>query len=174
MKAGLDGGAPAALVSLGAGHNFTQLVVSPTTAYWLNLASPYILSVPLAGGSVTTFYYDQNLYPIGIGIDSANVYYTEETGLGPVMACPLDGGTPTMLATNNGTQSVVSDGTNVYYTSPNGNAPTFDGAVLRVPVDGGAAVTLATGGAPQAIAVDGASAYFSRALDGTVVRVTPK
>jgi hypothetical protein len=62
--------------------------------------------------------------------------YTEESFGGPLGQLPLDGGVATTLSTNNGTEGVVSDGTFVYYTSANGNAPVYDGAVLRVPVAG--------------------------------------
>ena len=86
---------------------------------------------------------------------------------------PLDGGAPTVIASDNGTLGVVSDGTFVYYTSPNGGA-NVDGIVARVPLDGGASVTLATGGMPEAIAIDATSVYWTSSSMGTVVKRTPR
>jgi sugar lactone lactonase YvrE len=174
MRVSLEGGAPTPLSTFPG--NAYQLVVSPTRAYWSVYASDRIYSAPLTGGAPTLFFYDSNYYIDGIAIDGTTVYYTEESGLGPVGALPFDyhGGAPKLLATNNGTESVVSDGVYVYYTSANGDYPQYDGAVLRVPVTGGTPVTIATGGAPDSIAIDATSVYWASSSKGTISKATPR
>jgi hypothetical protein len=172
MKLPLDGGTPTSLSQFPG--NAYQLVISPTQAYWSEYASDRIYSAPLAGGAPTLFFYDSNYYIAGIAIDKTYVYYTEESGLGPVGAIPFDGGTPKLLATNNGTESAVSDGVNVYFTSANGDPPLYDGAVLRVPVTGGTPITIATGGAPDSIAIDETSVYWASSSKGTITKATPR
>jgi hypothetical protein len=172
MRLPLDGGAPASLSTFPG--NAYQLVISATQAYWSEYASDRIYSAPLAGGPPTLFFYDSNFYIDGIAIDDSYVYYTEESGLGPIGAIPFDGGAPKLLATNNGTESAVSDGVNIYYTSANGHPPSYDGAVLRVPVTGGAPTTIATGGAPDSIAIDATSVYWASSSKGTITKATPR
>lgn len=172
MRMALDGGMPTQIASYGGNAN--QLVISATTAYWNDLAGRRISSVPLTGGTPTLFFNDSNYDVAGIGIDGINLYYTEESYLGPVGKVPLDGGASTILATNNGTFGVVSDGSYVYYTSPNGDAPAYDGAVLRVPVGGGAPTTLATGGGPWGVAIDATSVYWTDTGSGSIMKATPR
>jgi hypothetical protein len=168
----LSGGSPISLSTFPG--NAYQLVISPTRAYWTNFATYSIFSAPLTGGPATLFFYDSNYYIGGIAIDDSYVYYTEESGLGPVGAVPFDGGAPKLLSTNNGTENAVSDGVNVYYTSANGNPPIYDGAVLRVPVAGGPPTTIATGGAPDSIALDARSVYWGSSSKGTIMKATPR
>ncbi len=170
MEMPLDGGPPTALVSLGTGFNPTQIVAGGGNVYWFDFATYSVYSVPIGGGSETPFFYDSEFYLAAIGIDHANLYYTEQSAGGPVGVCPLDGGAPTVIAHENGTLSVASDGFNVYFTSPNGDGPVFDGAVHRVPLDGGPDVTLATGGAPEWLAVNGSTVYWIASSTGAILR----
>jgi hypothetical protein len=172
FRMALDGGVPTLIASNGG--NAEQLVISPTRAYWNSFAN--VISAPLDGdgGAATVFFYDSNYSVRGLGIDSNNLYYTEESFGGPVGRLPLDGGAVTVLSTNNGTEGVVSDGTYVYFTSANGDPPAYDGAVLRVPVAGGTVVTIATGNWPDSIAIDATSVYWASSRSGLVMRATPR
>jgi hypothetical protein len=172
MRAPLDGGPPVTVVPYLGNPEF--LVLSPTTVYWVQYAGARVWEAPLMGGTQKLFYYDTNTDIAGLGIDSNNIYYTEQSFLGPVGVVPLDGGAATAIAHDNGTFGVVSDGTYVYYSAPNGDAPAYDGAVLRVPVDGGTPTTLATGGMPDAIAIDATSIYWTSSVNGTVTKLSPR
>jgi hypothetical protein len=173
FRMALDGGAPTRIAAYGG--NAEQLVISPTRAYFSTIGS-YVFSAPLDGdgGPATLFFYDSNYYVQGIGIDSAHLYYTEESAYGPVGQLPFDGGAATILSTNNGTEGVVSDGTYVYYTSANGDPTAYDGAVLRVPAAGGTVDTIATGNWPDSIAIDATSVYWASSRSGVVMRATPR
>jgi hypothetical protein len=172
MRAPRDGGAPVAIVP--DAPNPYQLVVSSNTVYWFEFAGDSVYFAPLSGGPPTSFFYDSNYYIQRIAIDSMNLYYTEQSSLGPLGVLPLDGGPATILTRDNGTYGVVSDGTYVYYSSANGDAPVLDGAIVRVPIDGGAPTTLATGTNPESIAVDATSVYWTSTEAGVVVKVSPR
>jgi hypothetical protein len=172
LRAPLDGGAPVTVVPY-AGNPYA-LVVSPTTVYWYAYAGDRIFYAPLTGGSQTLFFYDSNSGIAGLGIDQRSLYYTEQSSLGPLGVVPLDGGAATAIAHDNGTWGVVSDGTYVYYSSPDGDAPIYDGAIVRVPIDGGAPTTLATGNHPEAIALDATGLYWASSQSQTIGRVSPR
>jgi hypothetical protein len=167
----LDGGAPTEIVYA---PNPYRLVLSPTAIYWIEAFTYLIFTAPRAGGARTNFYYDSNYEVQNIGIDAKNLYYTEMSSLGPLVALPLDGGAASTLARDNGTRGVVSDGTYVYFASPDGDAPTFDGEIVRVSVDGGAPTVLATGGSPEEIAIDGTSVYWTSTGSSIVGKVSPR
>ena len=168
----LDGGTPNTIATFDG--NARQLVISSTHAYWNVYADYGIYSAPLAGGTATVFFWDSNFDVSGIAIDADNLYYTEESALGPVGVISLGGGATRVIATNNGTERAVSDGTYVYYTSANGDPPVFDGAVLRVPVVGGVVTTIATGNAPDSIAIDSTSVYWGSSASGVIMKATPR
>jgi hypothetical protein len=172
MSIGLDGGTPRSVAT--DDNDALLLAISPTTVYWVDYADAYVWSAPLAGGSRSLFFDDSEFDIAGIAIDGANLYYTEQSAGGPLGVLPLDGGAPRILSHDNGTLGVVSDGTYVYYTSPDGNAPVYNGSVVRVPLDGGAPTTLVTGGAPEAIAIDATSVYWTSSSTGSVMKLTPR
>ncbi len=93
--------------------------------------------------------------PFGLVVDSANVYWTDNSA-GTVMSVPLGGGTPTTLASGqNSPLSIAVNSTNLYWTNFNA------GTIVSVPVGGGTLVTLATGqGAAKAITLDGTNLYW--------------
>jgi hypothetical protein len=172
MTMPLDGGAPRELA--GSLPNPELLVISSTNAYWVPFIGYQVFTTTLNGGARMVFFADQNFPQLaGIGIDNDNLYYTEESSGGPVGLVPLDGGPPSVMAHDNGTQGVVSDGTNVYFTSPYGG-PTLDGLVGRVPVSGGATLTLVTHGWPEALAINRRSAFWTSSRAGTVTKITPR
>jgi hypothetical protein len=172
LRVPLDGGAPTTIVPHAG--NPLQLVVSPTHVYWYQIGGDRVFFAPLSGGAEQLFFYDSNYYIAAIAIDGVNLYYTEQSSLGPLGVLPLDGGAPTSIANDNGTWGVVSDGTYVYYASPNSDAPTFDGAVVRVPLAGGTPTTLATGGYPEVIAIDATSVYWTSTRATSIMKVSPR
>jgi hypothetical protein len=92
-----------------------------------------------------------------IVVDANSVYWG---GKGSIMKAPLDGGSPTKLASTGG--RFVIDQANVYWavtqTETNNRR---SGSILMAPLEGGAATTLATGeDSPDAIAVDETSVYW--------------
>jgi hypothetical protein len=155
-------------------NNGTQVLVTATYVYWLPLAGSVVLFSPLTAPNEQVFFYDSNYQIQSVAIDCRIIYYTEQSSLGPVGVIPLDGGAVGSLANDNGTWGVASDGTYVYYTSPNGDGTNYDGAVLRVPIAGGSPVTLATGGNPEAIAIDATSVYWTSTTNASVMKVSPR
>ncbi len=170
MRMPLDGGAPTEIVYA---PNPYRLVLSPTTVYWVEPFTSFILFAPRTGGARATFYYDTNYEVADLAIDDNNLYYTEKSSLGPVEVLPLDGGAKSMLTRDNGTQGVVSDGTYVYYASANGGSA-VDGEIVRVPIDGGAPTVLATGGFPEEIAIDATSVYWTSSRSQIIGKVSPR
>ena len=157
------------------------LAINHSVASWTNDATfGLVAMVGLDGGTAVTFpaggptsaIYD----PAGIAMDDANIYWAQNSYLGPVVRQPVDGGAPTTLTTENGPYGVAVDDDFVYFTAPNGG-PQFAGAVEKVPKGGGARELLATttlGQYPQAIAVDATSVYWANSGDGSIAKVTPK
>jgi uncharacterized repeat protein (TIGR03803 family) len=117
-----------------------------------------IYSVPIAGGAPTVLYnFDSTTYganPMGsLTLDNGTLYGTAggggANGDGTVFSLPVTGGTPTLLATFNGTNGkfpytysglVVSGG--MLYGTTNIGGANNDGTVFSVPVTGGTLTTL--------------------------------
>jgi hypothetical protein len=114
-----------------------------------------------SGGPVATLASGQ-AFPMGIAVDSKNVYWADWSnngdGSGDVMWKPLAGGTPMTLASGQtNPRAVATDGTSVYWTTDDGN-------IMRISVDGGSPTTLASGqNLPDAIAVDRTNVYWTNA-----------
>jgi len=129
-----------------------------------------LVCVPIAGGTPATVAAAQ--IPVGITMDSASVYWTDEYG--HIASVPIGGGAVTTLATgtDDGSGAIAVDSTSVYWTS---NA----GTVLKMPVggllEGGAPTTLATNqvGASH-IVLNGGFVYWTAlgiVNSGTIVKV---
>jgi hypothetical protein len=168
-------------VPLGGGTPFTvsggdegpsALAIDTTSVYWLDSAGPCdasagcygnLFKAPLGGGPMVSLYSGgSGMITKDIAVDAINVYWTDP-GLpgGPsVMSVPVNGGTPTTIASGllNAT-NIALDAANVYWSAPSGvaNVPS---AVMTVPKAGGTPVTLAVANNPMDLAVDSTNVYW--------------
>jgi hypothetical protein len=106
--------------------------------------------------------------PMGIAVDSTNVYFT--TADGKIWQVAKSGGTPLLLASDGGNEpwGIAVDDNAVYYVStpPGANVS----KVESVPIGGGCVTTLASGlSFAVAVAVDSTGVYFTTL--GTVMKV---
>lgn len=145
------------------------VVVDRTYVYWLsNADGGSVRRVDKLGGEPATL-------ATGLGairnlvVDALSVYVTAESG---VLAVPVDGGAPTLLAGNlpGGTfpWMLAQDEDAVYWTT------FFSNSINRVPKQGGEPVVLATLSSDSnstGIAVDGASVYWSSLIEETIQKV---
>lgn len=105
-------------------------------------------------------------HPIGIAVDSTNVYWTD-TYSDTVNKVSINGGTVTTLASGFGDPiGIVVDSANVYWTEYDG------GTVKKVSINGGTPITLASGlNEPFGITVDSTNVYWTENGSGTVKKV---
>jgi hypothetical protein len=125
------------------------------------------------GGSAQALLSWEPYVPQGLAVDTHNAYVATTAGL---LRVGLDGGLPSMLATQPAGPPLAMDNTNIYWATQD--------AVLRVPKAGGTTVTLASNQpGPFAIAVDATSVYWTTEgtctngappWSGTVMKRTPK
>jgi hypothetical protein len=140
---------------------------------------------------------------LGIAVDDANVYWIEQPGWWPmfpgtidgrVMKVPVNGGTPTLLASGQDFPSSIRvNATGVYWTTwyPGCEEPYVPGSasVMRAPPDGSKTGTVISAGFPGSystfvrhfgdIAVDPVSVYWASksdargdSLNGSILRVS--
>lgn len=125
VKTRLAGGSSTTLSVDQAGAD--ALVLDATSLYWSGTTADNgdtLVKMPKAGGSVTTL--ASNLSPASLAIDGSNLYWTEYTndeqiGGGLIMRMPVDGGTPTTLATSpegvGAVGFIAVDATSVYWAN---------------------------------------------------------
>ncbi len=156
---------PSFLVTDGAFLYWTDFVVTDAGA-----SLGRVMKMPVAGGAEVTLATEPGMFPAGLAVDGARVYWVDDHGA--LYAAPLspggDAGAPFMLATAVAASSIAADGQFVYVESGNGTG------VARVPIDGGALVTLASpdaGGAPAGIAIDAVNVYWPAPAGGAILAV---
>jgi hypothetical protein len=182
MKVGIDGGDP---VRLADGHTPWGIAVNATHVYWANAGDGTVWRAGLDGGGAATLATGL-CGPGAIALDEANVYWTNggppstdgespSPDCGPpsngvVMAMPLDGGFPVVLAPSQRRPwGIAVDASYVYWVNF-----TNPGSVWKVAKGGGEPVALA---APQTfpigITVDATSVYWTNndIADGGVMKV---
>jgi len=169
MKVPVGGGTPITLAANVA--NPGVIVVDAVSAYWTGggwfATDPdTVVKVPLGGGALTTLVSVPSGVngPRVIAVDPTSLYWSSGwTGGAAMTKTPLDGGTPTRLASGqNGVGSIAVDTASVYWTTST--------AIMKVPVGGGSLVTLVSGeNGPGSIAVDATSVYWTNG-DGSVMK----
>jgi hypothetical protein len=172
------------------------IAANATTVYWTSsgttsLTDGTVLAVPAVGGSVTTFAPEQ-VQPIGITLDGANVYWANAGDIqvvpvgeygyegvgtpGGIMEAPLDGGTPTTLVSLTAESTYLEeptylavDSANVYWTNDWNavwEASLADGATSML--------TYSTGYGPWHIAAGGGNVFWTdNSSEGDVEQFTP-
>lgn len=163
----LDGGTPTTLASGQGGARKVAALPLPftpgshaTNVYW-TVDGLGVWMVPVSGGTPIKVSPQPGLLPMGIAVDSLNVYWTTNASgpSGYVWQTPLDGGPVGRLVSNTGgPRGVAADGKNVYWADP------LLGTVTSIPVGGGVVTTVASGqDAPSDIALDDAYVYWTNA-----------
>jgi hypothetical protein len=163
---GNDGpcGPPATVV---AGSSLTILASLPQSApqrlatdgknvYFASVYRGAVMQVPVGGGSVTTLASGQ-VEPMGVAVDSTDVYFTDEgvNASGAVVKVPIGGGAITTLAANLPTPDQIAlDDANVYFTTITGTP-----GVMKIAKTGGTPSRLATA-TSLSLAVGGSNVYF--------------
>ena len=173
----IGGGSPVVLSTMGGLYGLT---VTPTAVLWTAYISDLVLTVPLAGGTTTTFAAQSTMFGAVPGAphstavvqDGTNAYWADINSggtLGTVHLAPLSGGMETILYSGAGEPIALAvDSANVYVAL--GQA----GSVLMISKAGGSATTLATNqGWPTGIAVDDAFVYWVNNTGGanSVMRI---
>jgi hypothetical protein len=142
MRVSTDGGAPTSVVS---GQSAIGLFADANNLIWLG-SNNTVKKATLSGGSITTLASNQSLLIGNPTADSNNVYYRQrvnQTGASQrIMKVSRNGGTPVLLATDNVTSELSSDGTSVYWSAITATG----GRVAKVSVNGGTVRVLATTG----------------------------
>ena len=179
MKVAIAGGSPIALARDEACP--AGIAVNATSVYWITRSTAVFDSdggiapngslrkVALGGGPITTLV--SGWSPVGVAVDSANVYWTDgepaldpPSGVPAIVRVPTGGGVPTVLASgpSGGSESlpIALDRTNVYWAS------SYSNAVSKVALSSGASTTLAgivdpSSGPAIALAVDPTGVYWT-------------
>jgi hypothetical protein len=107
----------------------------------------------------------------GVAIAQGTVYFSDSSEL---LKVPVGGGTPTVIATNQGWPSnLTSDGTNLYWVSGS--------SLVKMPLTGGTPVTIDSPTAANAMVTDDTSVYWTANVEqgvgplvGVVMKTTPK
>jgi hypothetical protein len=165
------------------GSGVSGIATDGTHLYWTDQGAVYQLGLVtladggLAAGDFTQLATVQSSSPVGIAIDSRNVYWAtagdgSAAGNGGVFSVPIDGGAITTYSTTETSpQGIAADGVRVFWTDfgyfvPDAGAPgsyvyPSNGSLRSLDVASGTLGTLATSqAAPVTIATDGFNVYW--------------
>lgn len=148
-----------------------DIALDASYVYWTDSAdNGSIMKVPLGGGTPTTLatttLISGHSDPMGIALDSSNVYWVDAYG-GAVAKVPIGGGSQTLIATGlTSPWNLSLQGGSLYWTELTNPAN-----VAKVSTGGGTVTTLVSNlNAPFGIVTDSTSAYFA---GGTFVAKVP-
>ncbi len=103
---------PSGLVTLAPAQNFPYtLVAAGGSVFWTNASSGQVMRASPDGCSIVPVASGQ-VEPIGLAVDSANVYFTSD---GAVLSVAIDGGTVATLATNQAAPYMLTVNAGIVY-----------------------------------------------------------
>ena len=158
VEAGEAGPPPVALVS--DAPNAWLIATDGTSVYWIDWVTTdagtqngRVMQVAVDGGNETPLAITPGVIPVGLAIDTGNVYWTESDS--KLWQVSKSGGSPTQLQDAAVAAPLTAAGGFIYFR------PAGDGGVRAVPVDGGAVTTLASTGNPVDFVVVAGGVYWA-------------
>ena len=181
MKMPKAGGTPTMLARID-GLASGEMILDENSVYWTitvtgTSTAPGILKIAKTGGDPVGLFPGPAAHVAGIATDGVDVYWAdndESNYKGSIMKVPAEGGTPTVLITNQDRPvSIAVDATNVYWTTY-ATLPS-SGTVMKMPKTGGTPVMVASGlTAPRSVTVDASNVYWVCATSSGPVYQAPK
>jgi hypothetical protein len=161
MKAPLAGGDAVRLETNSFGALPQQfwrcLAVGATNVYFSNFDTDEIFQVAIGGGPAISIWKRRN--PLGVAVNSANVFWGTSDGL---LTMPIAGASAATISSAPGGNFVAVDASYAYYTSA--------GSLLKTLIAGSTPIVLAADAAGPLV-VDADNVYF---LGATTVQAVPK
>jgi hypothetical protein len=159
-------GGPATVLTVNDGRA-GGIAVQGGDVYWTN-ESGGVFRVAAAGGDATRLGGGAGLHLAVAG----ELLYLTDPSLGEVLAVPIAGGDPTILAAGQPDPlGLAVDSTSIYFTI---RASTLAVSLLKTPLSGGAPTALASvpGQNAYSIALDVTHAYFTDTGENAIMRVS--
>jgi hypothetical protein len=165
-KLPVTGGTPTVLASQ---QYARSLVFSAGVLYWPAFNGS-VTKISANGGTTTTLYSGTEMSVGAIAVDKNHIYWFDEPR-STIVRVPISGGSPSDFASNTTCSSMVSDGTNLYWTD-NRNP----GSVLKQSVSGTSASALAAKRPAFALTQDAKNLYWLEAsgTDSGMIMKLPK
>lgn len=162
--------APAGPVALASdAPNARQLAVDGVDVFWIDYVAGdggpvgRVMSVPVAGGTEATLATTSGSKPQYLAIDSANVYWSDDSGA--LRQVAKQGGSVTTLVSTGASAQIAANGGEVYYA-------VSGTSVSRVGIDAGAGQSLSTSGNPIDLVVLAGNVYWANATLGLIEYVS--